>query len=76
MAVFCLLPYPSVIWRIFDKCVGGFFFNMFVVQEVHVNGGGGHHGDHQEAASMDNMEDMDWKPQVSFLSKHISTFLH
>jgi hypothetical protein len=46
---------------------------MFVVQEVHVNGGGGHHGDHQEAAAMD-MEDMEWKPQVSFLSKHILTF--
>jgi hypothetical protein len=46
---------------------------MFAVQEVHVNGGGGHHGDHQETAAME-MEDMEWKPQVSFLSKHISTF--
>jgi hypothetical protein len=50
-----------------SKFVGGFFFNMYVVQEVHVNGGGGHHGDHQETAAMD-MEDMEWKPQVSFLS--------
>jgi hypothetical protein len=32
-----------------------------------VNGGGGYHGDNQEPANME-MEDMEWKAQVSFFS--------